>query len=71
MENTPLCYIVPNCNIDNGRRTATQTHTHNGAHLRIYTNMLTFGQLQTPTTQRYTHGKQLFQDYFKKLKKLY
>lgn len=68
MENTPLCYIVPNCNIDgrqHGARTdGTRTDGKNNGYIikRLYSV-----RNATPNTATiYTEN-----DFFKKIEKLY
>lgn len=72
MENTPLCYIVPNCNIDQ-RQTDGNTDPHtNGAqfaHIYKYVDFRT-GRPTPPPNAIHT-ANNFFKTISKKLKKLY
>ena len=57
MENSPPCYIVPNCNID-GRRQAART---NGRKNGAYMKKCIFRRVCNTKHRDYTHGKQFFQ----------
>lgn len=67
MENSPLCYIVPNCNID-GRRQAART---NGRKNGAYMKNVFFAVCATPNTATIHTANNFFQVNRKKLEKLY
>lgn len=60
MENTPLCYIVPNCNIDGRQHGARTDTTRTDGKTRVYNNMVVFGATCNTEHPHYTHGKQFF-----------
>ena len=70
MENTPLCYIVPNCNIDQRQTDGNRRPTPPTAQSCAYTYMLIFGRADRPHPLTLYTRQTTFSRLFQKIEKI-